>query len=276
MVQKGQPLKGRTIVVTRPRDQAAETMKAIEARGWKPYLLPAIEIQAPTDLSGVKPFFQALASKRADYVILMSVNGVKHLLAIAENMGILGEVKRNLRTTVVMAVGPKTAQELENNGVRVDIIPDRYTSEGILQCLQQNHVKGKTIFIPRTNEAPPELAEELRQMGNRVEDIYVYHSQLPSDKALAKKFVNDLTGKKIGAILFTSALGVRNFFELLKPMISQKKLKDLIETETTIAAIGPITAKALTEMGLKVDVMPQTHTVNETLNALADFWSRKK
>jgi uroporphyrinogen-III synthase len=276
MVQEPHPLKGRTIVVTRPRQQAADTIKAIEALGGKPYVLPTIEIQIPRDLSAVRTFFQALADRKADYVILMSVNGVQHLLTIADNMGIVDEVKRNLKNTVVVAVGPKTAQKLEANGIHVDLIPEKYTSEAIRQCLQQRNVTGKAIFIPRTSEAPPELGEKLRAMGNNVKEIHVYQSQLPSDRGLAPRFAKDLTDGKVDAILFTSSLGVRNFFQMLKHAISIEKLKQLLGKKTVVVAIGPTTAKTLTEAGVKVDVMPQDHTLEGAINALADYWSVKR
>jgi uroporphyrinogen-III synthase len=206
----------------------------------------------------------------------MSVNGVQHLLVIAKSMGITDEVKRNFRNTVVVAVGPKTAKELETNGIHVDLVPEKYTSEGILQCLQQRHVEGKTIFIPRTSEAPPELGEKLRTMGNRVEEIHVYHSELPTDDVLAEKFVKDLAEGKTDAILFTSSLGVRNFFEMLKHVISEEKLKHLIEKNIVTVAIGPTTAKTLAEAGVKVDVMPQEHTLDGALDALAHHWNVEK
>ncbi len=273
MVQENCPLKGRIIVVTRPREQAAETIKAIEALGGEAYSFPTIEIVRSPDTSVVKPFLEALANKKVDYVILMSVNGVNHLLDITENLGVTDELKKNLKNTMMMAVGPKTAQELEKNGIHVDLIPEKYTSEGIMQCLQQRHVKDKMIFIPRTSEAPPELAEQLRRMGNHVDEIYVYQSQLPHNRQLTEKFVKDLKKKRVNAILFTSALGAKNFFEILKQILSEEKLKVLIQERTTIVAIGPTTAKSLTEVGIKVDVIPEKHTLDEALNTLVNYWA---
>ncbi len=206
----------------------------------------------------------------------MSVNGVQHLLSIAENFGIANAVKKNLKKTTVMAVGPRTAKELEANGIHVDLIPEKYTSDGILQCLRQRHAKDKMIFIPRTSEAPPELGESLRAMGNHVEDIYVYRSGLPSDKAHVTSFTTDLADGKIDAILFTSALGVRNFFEMLKNVITEKELKELIAKATTVVAIGPTTAKPLTEATINVDVIPRNHTLSEALEALASFWKTRE
>jgi uroporphyrinogen III methyltransferase/synthase len=274
MVQEDRSLKGRTIVITRPRDQAQETVRAIVERGGKPYLFPTIEIQAPKDLAAVKRFFKALACKEADYVIFMSVNGVQHLLAIALNLGILDEVKANLKCTVVMAVGPRTAQELEENGIHVDMVPEKYTSEGILLCLQQSHAKDKAIYIPRTSEAPPELGQKLREMGNCVEEIHVYQSQLPNDEGLVAEFASDLEAEKLDAILFTSSLGVKNFIQMLKHTISGEKLKALI-ARTVIVAIGPTTAKTLAEEAMRVDVIPREHTLNAALTALVSYWEHK-
>ncbi len=275
MVQKTCSLKGRTIVVTRPREQAQETAEAILDFGGKPYLFPTIEIQPPKDLTAVKEFFRALSAKRVDYVIVMSVNGVQHLLAVAEKLGIADDVKTNLKYAFVIAVGPRTARELENNGVRVDLVPERYTSEAIFQCLQQRGVKNKTIYIPRTSEAPPELGEKLREMGNHVEEIHVYHSQLQTDKGLALEFVKSLEDGKLDAILFTSSLGVKNFMEILTSLVSEEKLKVLMK-KVAIVAIGPTTAKTLTQSAIKVDIMPQEHTLIGALDALADYWDIKQ
>lgn len=236
-------------------------------------MFPTIEIQAPRDPSATKAFFEALSHKKVDYVVLMSVNGVQYLLSSADNLGIKNKLKENLKDTVMIAVGPKTAQELEKNGIRVDVVPEKYTSEGILQYFEQHHVRSKAIYIPRTSESPPELGVKLREMGNQVEEIYVYQSQLPSDSGLAEKFVKDLSDGKVDAILFTSSLGVRNFFEMLAHVISGTKLQALIQEKAVVVAIGPTTAKTLTEAGAKVNVMPEKHTLDEALNALVCYWN---
>jgi len=273
MVQESPALKGRTVAVTRPREQAEDSVKTIKERGGKAYLLPTIEIRETNDLSATKAFFDVLANRKADYVILMSVNGVRYLLNAAERLGIRDQLKARLEETVTMAVGPKTANEMEAHGICVDLIPAKYTSEGILQCFQERGVKGKSIYIPRTSEAPPELAIKLREMGNRVEEIYVYQSQLPSDPRLAEQFVKDLSDGKIDAVVFSSSLGVKNFLEMLKNVVSKEKLLDLVTQKCTVVAIGPTTAKTLAAVGLEVNVMPEKHVFDEALNALARYWN---
>jgi uroporphyrinogen-III synthase len=272
MVQKAVTLKGRTIAVTRPRGQAEETGKMIEKKGGKPYFIPTIEIKGHRDLSATKKFIDALARGEVDYVIFMSINGVRYLLSAAESLGLKDQLKKRLEKTATLAVGPKTAQELRKNQIQVDLIPARYTSEGIIESLQQHGVSGKSIWIPRTSQASPALAEKLRKMHNDVQEVYVYESRLPVDAELTAQFLQDLIGGQIHAIIFSSSLGVKNLFRMLAEQVSTEKLREIINKKLTIVAIGPTTAEALAEMGLKVDVMPEKHLFEETLNALAQYW----
>jgi len=273
MVQEASTLKGRTIAITRPCGQAEEAAKIIEKKGGKPYFVPAIEIKGPSDLSQIKKFIDELQNDEVDYVIFMSVNGVKYLLGAAESLGKSDETAEGLKNTITIAVGPRTAQELKTRQIHVNLIPSKYTSEGIAESLGQLDISGKSIRIPRTSGATPALKEKLGEMGALVQEVYVYESALPVDQNLKKKFFQDLTAEKINAIIFGSALCVKNLFKMLNELISPERLRDLMNSKLTVVAIGPVTAEALGEMGVKVDVMPDKHLFEEALTALARFWN---
>ncbi len=174
-----------------------------------------------------------------------------------------------------MAVGPKTAQALRNHNIRVGLVPAKYSSEGIIECLRQYGVSGKSIYIPRTRGATPDLAKSLRAMGGKVTEVYVYESMLPSDQDLKEKFLQDLIGGKIDAIIYGSSLSAKNLFKMLRELISEEKLRDIMNSKLTIAAIGPVTAESLSEMGLRVDVMPDKYLFEESLIELARYWDTK-
>jgi uroporphyrinogen-III synthase len=272
MVQESSPLKGKTIAVTRPRGQAEEAARLIEERGGKPYFIPAIEIKAPSDLKPIKKFIGELQKEVVDYVIFMSVNGATYLLSAAEHLSLLAETLTGLKKTVTVAVGPRTAQELEAHQIHVNLVPSKYTSEGVLQTLRQLGVSGKTIRIPRTSSASPTLREELEEMGASVQEVYVYDSVLPSNQVLRDKFFQNLTAENIDAIIFGSTSCVKNLFQMLSDLLSPEKLRDLLNNKLVVVAIGPVTAGALAEKGVKVDVMPDRHLFEEALAALARYW----
>jgi uroporphyrinogen-III synthase len=208
-----------------------------------------------------------------DYVIFMSVNGVRYLFSAAESLGLRSQLKEFLGKTVTVAVGPRTAEELKTNQIHVSLIPAKYSSEGITQSLHQVDISGKVIGIPRTSGATPTLAEKLREMGAKVQEIHVYESRLPVGENLKSKFLQDLTSGKIHAIIFSSSLCVKNLFQMFKEQISMEKLRDVMNSKLTVVAIGPVTADTLHEMGLKVDVMPDKHVFEEALTALARYWN---
>ncbi|MDI9644828.1 MAG: uroporphyrinogen-III synthase [Candidatus Verstraetearchaeota archaeon] len=275
MVQGTQTLKGRTVAITRPLRQAGEAAALVEEMGGRPYYIPAIIIEPPKDPSRVVNFIGELAEGGFDYVIFTSVNGVRHLVESAESSGTIEELKSGLGRATVVAIGPRTAQELELNGIRVGLVPESYTSEGLVEALGRIGVSGKKIGIPRTSAASPVLKEGLEGMGATVEEVYVYESKAPTDGNAAERFYKDLASSKIDAIVFGSSLCVTNLFRMLSGHAPGEELAGLLNSKTTVVAIGPMTANTLKEMGVEVKVMPTAHTFKEALVALSRHWDTK-
>jgi uroporphyrinogen-III synthase len=273
MVQKAPSLKSKTIAITRPAGQAEEAGKLIEEKGGVPYYIPAIEIKGLSNFAPIKKFIVELQKGQVDYVILMSTNGVKYLFSAAQTLKQADDLNKGLSKAFVIAVGPRTAESLEKYRVRVDLVPLKYSSEGLIECLQDKKIKDKRIRIPRTSNATPTLTEKLKEMGADVEEIYVYESGLPVNEKLKEKFYQDLTSGKIDAIVFGSGLSAKNIFKMLSEKVAMETLRNIVNTKVTTVAIGPTTAEALKEMGVKVDVMPEDYLFEKTLTALAEYWN---
>ncbi|MCL2134513.1 MAG: uroporphyrinogen-III synthase [Candidatus Bathyarchaeota archaeon] len=274
MVQTTSQLKGKTIALTRPIGQAEEAGKLIEEKNGVPYYIPAIEIKPLNNVQPVKQFIAELQTGIVDYVVLMSTNGVKHLFEVAQHINQTETLRNGLAKTCVIGVGPRTAQELEAYGIRVDIIPEKYSSDGLLEVLKTTNMSGKVIRIPRTTSAAPTLNNQLTAMGANVQEIHVYESGLPVDETLINKFYEDLTNGRINAILFGSGLSVKNIFKMLTEKSSIEQLRKLLAEKITIVAIGPTTAQVLKELDIKVDVIPQNYLFEDALTALAKHWSK--
>ena len=275
MVQKTLSLKGKTVAITRPAGQAEEAGKIIKEKGGVPYYIPAIEIKGLSNFAPIKKFITELERGEVDYVILMSTNGVKYLFEAAETLKQTAQLQAGLAKTFMIAVGPRTAEALKEYCVRVDMVPTKYSSEGLLECLQDKQISGKTIRIPRTSNATPTLTEKLREMGADVEEIYVYESGLPVDEKLKDQFYQDLTGGKIDAIVFGSGLSAKNIFKMLSEKASMDEIRNLVNAKVATVAIGPTTAEALREMGVTVDVMPEDYLFENALTALGNYWNKK-
>ena len=103
------------------------------AKGGIPYYIPAIEIKGLSNPEPVKKFIAELAEGQVDYVILMSTNGVKYLFRQHEDLKQTSQLHEGLAKSFVIAVGPKTAEAMKEYNVRVDLVPQKYSSEGLLE-----------------------------------------------------------------------------------------------------------------------------------------------
>ncbi|MEM1589402.1 MAG: uroporphyrinogen-III synthase [Thermoproteota archaeon] len=273
MVQEALSLMGKTIAVTRSKEQAQETLMLIRKMGGKPYNMPTLEPK-PLDVTAeLKNFFKALENGRVDYTVFMSVNGVKFFLNQAEKLVSLEALKKILMNTVVVAVGPKTAQALMKAGIHVGIIPSEFSSKGVTETLKTLGARGKKVYAFRAKGAGTQLRNELASCGAEVNEVYLYENKGCKGANAARKFFRDLTSGRIHAIVFGSPKSVKNFFDMFSQM-SLDELKKLMREKLTIVAIGPVTARSLEEEGTPADVIPDKYTFQAALEALARYWQR--
>ena len=142
------PLEGRKVVVTRTAEQAGSFVSILRAEGAEVIEFPTIETVPPEDFSGLDSAIERLP--RFDYIIFTSANALKYFLARLEK---LGRPSSLLRESRLVAVGPKTAQEMAASGLKPDIIPEEYKAEGVLAALEDVDITGKSFLYPRALEA---------------------------------------------------------------------------------------------------------------------------
>lgn len=173
------PLAGKTIVVTRPRAQAAGLAAAIEAAGGEALLFPLLDI-APADPQALR----AAAARLGDYAlaIFISPNAVTYSLPLLLAHGGWPA------SLTPAAIGPGTVAALAAHGVSGCLAPaSRFDSEGLLAeaALAAERVGGRRIALFRGNGGRELLADTLRQRGAEVDCITCYRREAPSaDPAL--------------------------------------------------------------------------------------------
>lgn len=263
-------LEGRVVAITRPEKQAHELAELVSKLGGKPYVVPTVEIKAPRNRRLTTPFVKKILEERIDLMIFMSVNGVTGLIESLENLAPRAKFLRKLGGTKIVAVGPKTRRELEKHGFKVDLVPLRYSSEGIVESLRKTYLKGKRVVVPRSSKASRYLAQELEKLGANVLEVPIYQCAPPADRSKVLTFINDLLEGKIDAVTFTSSSAARNLFEIAGEHASAGELRRTLE-KTVVAAIGPTTERTLEELGVKVDVVPKEYTIEAMMDALVHF-----
>lgn len=248
------PLCGRKIIVTRSAEQAGEFSAKLALRGASVLECPTIRLVEPESWQLLDLAIRELPGY--DWLILTSVNAVRFFF---QRLGTLGMDARALAGCKVCAVGPKTAEAFATFGIRADLVPGDYKAEGVVDEFSRLDLHNLKILFPRADKAREIIPRELKRMGAHVDSPVAYRNIFPD--RLPPEALFQLEKRAVDCITFTSSSTVQN----LAAMLGEDLLVDLLKG-VTVASIGPITSKSCRELGLKVDVEPETHT----LDALAD------
>ena len=155
-------LKGKTIVVTRPIEQAKKLVALLENANATPILFPLIEITALADYTAFNAVLTQLPD--IDLAIFISTNAVQNAMPrLVQQYPILPKALQ------FAAIGPTTAAELQNYGVQHVIKPtERFDSEALLALPQMQQMSGKNVMIFRGVGGREVLADTLRSEERRV------------------------------------------------------------------------------------------------------------
>jgi uroporphyrinogen-III synthase len=89
----------------------------------------------PLDGAAQEAFVREALSGRIDAFTFTSTMTAKSLLLKAESMGVLAELKVAVNAKKVAVIGNPTAGFLAENGIRVDIVPEKFTFEEMVDAL---------------------------------------------------------------------------------------------------------------------------------------------
>lgn len=251
-------LFGKTIVVTRSRDQASEFSEQLSHLGAEVIEFPTIEIAEPDDYAPIDDAIGNLAD--VDWLIFTSVNGVD---AFFNRIFLLNRDIRDLKGVKIAAIGPATARRVTDLHLTVDSQPPKYVAESIVdEFNKMDAISGNKFLIPRADIARSFLPDQLRAQGANVNDLVVYKTVIaePRDLRIADKLRNG----EIDVVTFTSSSTVRNFVKI----VGHENVTGLNGSNVIFASIGPITTKTAEELGINITVEAEEYTIPGLVDAL--------
>jgi uroporphyrinogen III methyltransferase / synthase len=280
-VEARRPLAGKTVVVTRPREQAASLAEPLAHLGARVLLAPTIRIVPRAWDDDVAAVVARLPEYRL--VIFTSANAVRIFLdylaspeaAAAVAAGVVapeGRIALPAGVTVA-AVGPATASALEERGVTCAVMPDDFIAEGLVDTLERGGAvsAGTRVLLPTARRARPVLPDALRAGGAEVDVLPVYDtvSAESLDVPVAELAAADY-------ITFTSGSTAEEFAALVSGALaaaggdapSRRAPADVL-AGVRLCSIGPATSAALREQGLPVAVEAPEHTAAGLVAAIA-------
>ena len=257
------PLEGKRIVVTRAPEQALELVRALEALGADVRLMPTVSFAAAEGTAPLDAALQRLAG--FDWLVFPSQNAVRYFCERAKTIGI-DRAQFQRPTLNVAAVGPATSLTAAEAGFRVAYAARNPSGEALASELTR-FVAGKSVLLPRSDRADVRLQRGLTEGGAKVEDVIAYRT-LGAAEVNAEALA-ELRGGAVDAILFASPSAFHN----LSDAIPLPELA-ILSMRVNFAAIGPTTAKALREAGVRVAIQPAHASAILLADAVGKFYAR--
>ena len=248
------------VAITRPQDRAKKACEIVERLGGVPVLAPTLDLK-PVNTQSLKDL--VARKDELDWIVFTSPTTIVSLNKFYPDF-----IKTlNCKLAVI---GNKTGKLAEKNGLTVDLMPEDFTAEGLIEEFKKREITNQIIGIPRTASARPILPEELEKLGNEVVLAEAYKSLFPMDDEKVRELISKIKNNEIDAITFTSPLTVENFFTIAE---DKKKIAELLNDNLLTVSIGPITAKVLDKYNV-AHIYPDTYTVPDMMELLFNSLDR--
>ncbi|GAA1606522.1 uroporphyrinogen-III synthase [Leucobacter chromiireducens] len=261
------PLTGLRILIPRSAESAHVTAREVRRRGGVPVVLPLITSAPPADTAPLTAAIERWHRGAYAWLAVTSAAGAAALRAARV---------RPVAGSRIAAVGPATAQALVEAGLTPDLIPPHeYTGRGLGEALSATLSADPSTGAPQSTDSrsgttaePPrvllpvaagaghDFERALAAAGERADRVTAYRTVPTERHAGAERAALD---SGIDAILVTSGSVARELAVRCQPLPPAAR----------IVAIGPPTARALAELGIRPHLVATSHTVPGMLNALA-------
>lgn len=253
-----QPLHGRRVALPESRELDLFADMLIK-RGAQVLRCPLVSIHDAPDQQPILDWIRDFSQTEWDDLILLTGEGLRRLVAAAEREGALLEpFLARLAAVRKITRGPKPGAALRKLGLKADLVAVAPTTEGVIQTLQGEDLKGRRIAVQLYGADPNELLMNFLADAGAVTSAvapYVYADDV--EDAQVVRLIEALCHREVDAIAFTSATQVRRLFQIARRGVGEPQLLQALK-EITVAAVGPVVAEELEERGVGVDLMPES------------------
>lgn len=230
------PLRGLTVLVTRPGEQAGPLVEALAAAGATPVVHPTIRIAEPESWAPL----DAAGQRSWDWLVLTSPTAAR--LALPRLPPGIGRR--------VAVVGRATARAAADAGRPADLVAEDERQEGLAVALAPLVSQGTTVLFPQAAGGRDHLAGVLTGRGCTVAVVPAYRTVAVLDGPPPPPADVAIFASPSAVQAFVTRCGA----SCLQPMI--------------VEVIGPTTAAAARALGVRVDVVADQPSPEALVTAL--------
>ena len=238
-----------------------ESAATLTKYGAKVIVFPTLEIVPPSNWEEFDSIIKSPG--KIDFIIFTSVHAVQ---MFDQRCGELN-IKIDFSKIKIVAVGNKTSSVCEKYNIPVNIIPETFNAEAVIDELSKFDMDNKIVFIPRSAIGREELPRGLKDLGALIYSVPVYSVSLPTKESIKNKLEN-LNSSSPDLYIFTSPSTFENFLQILNVINPAEYFKDY-----DIAAIGPTTKTAIENRRVRVNIMPDEYTIDGLIKKIIRFYN---
>jgi uroporphyrinogen-III synthase len=247
-------LAGKTVLVTRDKEQAASFSAKLRDAGAVPIEIPLIAIRPAATPEAIAALAERLEEYR--WLVLTSTNAIRFFFP---------HVSLSRPLPNIAVVGRKTAAALAEYGVSPVLVPDDFTAERLAAMLAPRLKQGERVLFVKGDLASPTLPEALREAGATVDEFIVYRTM--PDTSGEEQLLTLLRERKLDVLTLMSPSAVRSLARLLGGEANE------LLSGVTVACIGPVTKKAAEQEGIAVHICPADYTADGIMKAMEQYFS---
>src|SRR5579864_7901632 len=177
-----------------------EFSSLLERFGVSVYACPLLEEKPVENRQELEDFVRQVASGNLDAMIFLTGVGARFLVSAAESIGLRDQFLKALNKITVVVRGPKPVAALRQFGVRVDVIPENPTTEGVIEALRAQDLHGRRVGVQLYGTPNPQLVSALESKGTRVTAVQVYAYGAAADTAAVNTLINKIISDELRVI----------------------------------------------------------------------------
>lgn len=244
------PLFGVRTIVTRPKGRSKVLADKLRSLGSEVVEIPAIRTEPVQDQTLWEQELEQIASY--DWIVFTSPAGVEIFFEKLQKQRM--DI-RCLGSAKLAAIGQGTAKKLEERGLIVDLIPEKYDGRSLGRAMAEAVQDGDRVLIPRARIGNQELVQKIQEKRQvEITDLPIYETYYESSQS--EQLVSELSEQDNCIVVFTSASTVWGFAGITEGLDYRK---------VHAACIGEQTREAAASYGM------QTYTAEEaTIDSLVN------
>ncbi|MBQ2405986.1 MAG: uroporphyrinogen-III C-methyltransferase [Lachnospiraceae bacterium] len=248
------PLKGKEIVVTRPKERQGVLSDKLKALGAHVIECPCIETKSLVDEITIDDILNRASN--FNWIVFTSPAGVK---SVMEPMKQKRYDARKLGNLKIAVIGKATGEELEKYGIFADIMPLTYGGKKLGEMLAKEAKQSERVLLLRAKKGAEEILLELDRAGLEYEDYPVYETFYQSDVTKVQEVSAMICDNQVDYVTFTSASTVEAFVSSIKCSMDC----------FTAVCIGEKTRLTAQKYGMKI-IMSRNATTDDLVQCIVE------